>query len=58
MTTTTLIGQTGGEVVEVNWSAKTITLSVAFDMDEGELSAVSALDAEGWDVEVVWMERE
>jgi Ca2+-binding RTX toxin-like protein len=55
-TVDTLVGQTGGDVVSRDDGAKTLVISVAYDLDESELVAVAALAGMGWDVEVVWAE--
>jgi hypothetical protein len=55
-TVDTLVGQTGGDVVSRDDGAKTLVISVAYDLDESELVAVAALADMGWDVEVVWAE--
>jgi hypothetical protein len=55
-TVDTLVGQTGGDVVSRDDVAKTLVISVAYDLDESELVAVAALADMGWDVEVVWAE--
>lgn len=52
----TLIGATGGDVLERDDAGRTLVIAVAWDMDGPELEAVGALESLGWDVDVVWAE--
>jgi hypothetical protein len=52
-----VVAATGGTVQERDDAGRLLVISVGYDMDEGELAAVSALEALGWEVEVVWAEE-